>query len=163
MSTFDRLSSLAECLCDTITAEGVPAVCFCGVVPGEAAASDYFGTGNCTKGVCGMAWVRLVNMYPSTSVGIADVTVGNCSKELGLDVEVGIMRCYQSARDERGNPPTLAYVAEATAQQVLDAEVMYKAISCCDDISSHDLVVGTYQPLGPEGGVVGGFWMLSMI
>lgn len=153
------MSALADCLCAQIESDGLPGVCFCGVVPGEAAAADYFG--NC-KGVCGMAWVRLSSMYPATSVGVADISIGNCNKELGLELEVGIMRCFVLS-DERGNPPSAEAIKEATSLQVLDAECMVRAVACCDAISRRDFRLSLYQPLGPEGGVVGGIWSLSMI
>lgn len=160
MSTaFDRLAALAECLCAELAKAGSPDVCFCGILPGEVASSDYMG-GCGTKN--GMAWVRVKNLYPATSVGTPDITVGNCNKELGIDVEMGIMRVY-SVGDSRGNPPTPAQSLEAAALQIMDAETMLRAISCCDAISGRDFVLSQYDPAGPEGGVVGGMWTISMI
>ena len=159
MTIAARLQELADCLCAQIAQDGLPDLCFCGVVPGEAAAADYISD-SCKH--CAMAWVRLVSIYPSAGVGVADVTIGNCSKELGYDVEIGVMRCY-ALGDAHGNPPAPADVREAAALAALDAESMFKAVACCPAISSKDYVMGNYQPLGPEGGVVGGVWTLSMI
>ena len=158
-TTFDRLSALADCLCAELEKAGTPNLCFCGVLPGEVASADYMG-GCGDKN--GMAWVRLKNMYPSTSVGTANVTVGNCDKEIGFDVEMGVMRVY-SVGDSRGNPPTAKQSLDAAAMQIMDAETMLKAINCCDAISSRDYIVGLYEPAGPEGGIVGGMWTISMI
>lgn len=159
MTIASRLQELADCLCAQVTTDGLPGLCFCGVVPGEAAAADYISD-SCDD--CGMAWVRLVSVYPSAGVGIADTTIGNCSKELGFDVEIGIMRCYVVG-DGRGNPTPPEEVREAAALAALDAETMWRAVACCPAITSKEYVMGQYQPLGPEGGVVGGVWTLSMV
>lgn len=156
---FDRVSALSDCLCAQLDKAGTPDVCFCGILPGEVASSDYLGGCGVKNG---MAWVRVKLMYPATSVGQADITIGNCNKELGMDIEVGIMRLY-SVGDSRGNPPTPMQSREAAALQIIDAQTMLAAITCCDEISSRDYVVGSYDPLGPEGGVVGGIWTISII
>lgn len=157
-SVFERLCSLRDCLCEQIQKDGLPKVAFCEIVPGEAAAGDYF---NCT-GSSGMAWVRLTTSYRATAVGIADTSVNNCGKETGFDVEIGIMRCAALAR-ANGMPPPAKAVREAAALQILDMETMIRAVACCPDLGSKDYVVGQYQPLGPEGGVVGGYLTLSVI
>lgn len=156
---FDRLVMIRDCLCNQIKVDGLCDVAFCGVVPGEAAAGDYF---NCGGAANGMAWVRLANSYMATSVGQADLTIGNCAKDIGFDVEVGIMRCAPVA-SVNGTPPTAAAVNDAAAQQLLDMQALYRAIACCDEIDSKDHIIGTYTPLGPEGGVVGGILTVSLI
>jgi hypothetical protein len=37
---------------------------------------------------------------------------------------------------------------------------MRRAVVCCRE--SKDWVMGTYTPLGPEGGVVGGIWLVAL-
>jgi hypothetical protein len=37
---------------------------------------------------------------------------------------------------------------------------MRRAVACC--LNSKDWILGGYAPLGPQGGVVGGVWTLSM-
>lgn len=159
MTIAARLQELADCLCAQVAEDGLPGLCFCGVVPGEAAAADYISD-RCDD--CGMAWVRLVSIYPTAGVGIADTTIGNCNKELGFDVEIGIMRCF-SVGDAQGNPPSPNEVREAAALAALDAETMVRAVACCPAINSKSYVMGNYQPLGPQGGVVGGVWTLSLV
>jgi len=153
------LSALAECLCAEILNPvwGVPDVCTCGVVPGEVASAEQ--TGNCqTK--CGQAWVRLVGLYPMAQIGTPQTEAGNCGAGLGMDVEVGIMRCI-TVGDGRGNPPTPEQYLAATQLQITDALIMRTAIECCPALPSRDTILGLYQPLGPEGGLVGGLWNLS--
>lgn len=158
---FTRLSALATCLCAQITdpVNGVPDVCFCGIVPGEQATALY-ADGDCADR-CGMAWVRLVSLYPSVSIGVLDPTPGNCGSSIGVDVELGIMRCI-SVGDERGNPPTPDELLAATQLQIADSLVMQRAVLCCDAIPPSEVILSNYTPLGPAGGLVGGMWTLSM-
>lgn len=157
---FNRLGELAECLCAQIQdpENGVPDVCFCGIVPGDQAVGNY--SGDCDD-VCGMAWVRLVQMYPMAVIGSPDENPGNCGTGLGIDVELGIMRCI-SVGDEQGNLPSPAELLEATQLQIADAMIMRKAIWCCDAIPTKDVLVTTYTPAGPLGGLVGGTLNISM-
>lgn len=157
---FERMAALATCLCAEIQNPdwGVPDVCFCGVVPGAAALGDY--AGDCdTK--CGIAWVRLVSAYPSNSVGAALLEPGNCAFGQGLDLEMGVLRCI-SAGDEFGNPPTPEEYLAAAELQVADLLIMQRALFCCDAIPQRDVILSQYQPIGPEGGLVGGAYTMSM-
>lgn len=158
-TVFDRLCALRDCLCAQIKTDGLPDVAFCEIVPGEAAAGDYF---NCSGGKGGMAWVRLMTSYRAVQVGVADTSVNNCGKETGFDVELGIMRCAPLMKNG-GFPPSPSDVREAAALQILDMETMVRAVVCCPDLHSKDYVVGSYNPVGPEGGVVGGVMVLSMV
>jgi hypothetical protein len=157
---YDRLTALAACLCAQITdpINGVPDVCFCGIVPGESVPADY--AGNCNK-KCGMAWVRLTSIYPANIVGAAIVEPGNCDYGIGMDVEMGILRCI-SVGSADGASPSPAELLAATQLQIADALVMQKALVCCDAIPPKDVILGVYQSIGPEGGLVGGSFPMSM-
>lgn len=157
---FNRVGELAECLCAQIAdpVNGVPDVCFCGIVPGEQAIGNY--AGDC-KTKCGMAWVRLAGLYPMASIGVIDPSPGNCGAGLGIDVELGILRCI-SVGDESGNLPSPVELLESTQLQIADALVMHKAIRCCDAIPSKEAIIANYTPTGPLGGLVGGTLVVSM-
>lgn len=156
----DLLTSLAACLCVEMQREGAPELCYCGVVVGETATGDLAGCSD--NGPCGMAWVRLSGSYPSTVVGAANVDPGNCGKALGLDIELGVMRCVPVA-DDNGNPPHPAAIAEAAALQVEDMLAMRRAVACCDALPNTDVVMGTYAPVGPLGLLGGGVWPISVM
>jgi len=155
---FDRMTDLAACLCAQIEADGGPEPCFCGVIPGDAVVGDY--AGDCDE-QCGMAWVRLIATYPATGVGQADESVGNCGSTLGFDLEIGILRCITIHDD--GSPLTLEESSDATRLQTADMMTMWRAISCCDSFTSKDYVLGSYQPLGPLGGLVGGGFQIRTV
>ena len=157
---YDRLTLLAACLCAEIQNPdyGVPDVCFCGIVPGEAVPAEYAGDCN-TR--CGIAWVRMISAYPSNAVGVLITEPGNCAFGLGMDVEIGILRCI-SVGSADGDGPTPQELQDAAQLQIADALLMQRALFCCDGVPNKDVVLGTYQSLGPEGGLVGGAYTMSM-
>ena len=152
---FTALEDLATCLCAQIVADGGPDVCFCGVIPGEAASAMY--QGDCTK-KCGMAWVRLITVTPAAGVGTLTEQPGNCATGIGYDVEVGILRCTPVGTAT--TPPTPAQLLSSTELQLADMMTMRRAVICC--YGSKNWILGSYTPMGPGGGMVGGAWNLSM-
>ena len=155
----DLLESLATCLCAQISADGSPETCFCGVIPGTVADASYMG--DCAS-KCGMAWVRMSAIYPATTVGQLDESSQNCGALLGIDIEVGMMRCVEIGSDD-GSPPTPASLLEDSHQQHIDAMTMWRAVACCGDLTSKDYRLGPYVPIGPDGGYMGGAWTVSVM
>lgn len=147
----DALEKLALCLCAQIIADGSSSPCFCGVVPGNGIPPDLSG---CDDDVCGAAYVKLLSSYPSSAPGIVDQNPGNCGVAIGIDVEVGVYRCFPIMAD--ASLPSADTLLEVTRQQMADMESMRTALTCCDWLPSRDVVVGQYNPLGPDGDVVGG-------
>jgi hypothetical protein len=156
-SVQDKLEQVAACVCAQIEVDELPKTCFCGILPGAEVALDY--SGDCGEGICGMAWVRLIAVYPSTVVGTPNELPGNCSSLIGMDVELGIMRCISQPADD-GTPPDPADLQADAALQVADLMALRKAAFCCGN--EKDLVLGAYTPVGPVGGLAGGFWVLSL-
>jgi hypothetical protein len=156
---YDRLTLLAACLCAQIQdpENGVPDVCFCGIVPGEAIPVEY--AGDCND-KCGIAWVRMTSLYPSNMVGVAAVEPGNCGFGLGADVEIGILRCISVGDQQEGPTPT--ELVEAAQLAVADALLIQKAVYCCEGVLTRDVVLGLYTAIGPEGGLIGGAYNLSL-
>jgi hypothetical protein len=152
------MNDLVTCLCDGLKDAGLPDTCFCGVVPGEVAAQEY--TGSCDD-ACGMAWVRLTAAYPSNSPGIPFETTGNCVVPLGADIEMGVTRCMTIGAED-GSPPTQDELGEATALQIMDMLAMRSAVLCCPSLTAKDYILGPYTPFGPQGGLVGGTWQVSV-
>lgn len=155
---FDLLTTLAACLCEQIDKSDDPPTCFCGVIPGDVAVGEY--AGDCDD-VCGMAWVRLVSAYPATGVGVPNDTVGNCSASLGMDIELGIMRCHPVHED--GSGMTDGELAEVTRLQTSDMMTMWRAVVCCDALNTKDYILSGYTPMGPMGGLVGGAFTVRTV
>lgn len=151
----DSLTLLAACMCEQITDSGLPETCFCGIVPGDQVLAAY--AGDCAK-KCGMAWVRLVAVYPATGVGIPNEQPHNCGYGLGVTVEMGMLRCAHTGTAER--PASPAEQMMDAKLQVADMLAMRRAIACCT--GSGDWALGQYTPTGPQGGLLGGVWSLEM-
>lgn len=151
VGVWPTLASLASCLCTQISLAGLPKTCFCGVLPGEAAVTDYVSDEE------GMAWVRLVQAYPSKAFPNQATDLG-CGYDLAYELEVGVAYCAPTFADSRGNPPSVATMLDSTRLQLAGMAAAYRAISCCPVLDSRDVMVGTYTPMGPEGAVVGGVW-----
>lgn len=157
-SPYALMLDIAACIKAQFEADGLPEPCYLGVLPGDAVAHDYRGT---CEGLDGQVWVRLGAAYPATTVGQLDETAGNCGKSLGLDIEIGSIRSAPYPDDD-GNPPSEAEQAAATEQQIKDMVTIKKALKCCMPLKGSDHILGPYQPVGPQGGVVGGVWLLSV-
>jgi hypothetical protein len=153
---FTVLTDILDCLCSTISTDGLPTPCVCTVYPGEGASFDY--TGDCGDDACGSAWVRLDSAEPSNGIGVVNTEPNNCGAGLGVVVEVGIVRCLTPMADD-GSPLPAEELLAASGLQVADMYAMRKALVCC----GHDLVLGPYLPVGPQGGVVGGVWTASLM
>ncbi len=152
------LNTLVVCLCAQIVADGQPEPCFCGLMPGEAALGDYTSCDDYD----GMAWVRLVTAYPSSSLGAASTTPNNCSVMLGADIEVGVLR-NMPVGGRNGEPPTQDEMNATTALMIADAESARRAILCCnDELALVDIMLGSWTPAGPQGGLVGGSWQCAI-
>ena len=143
---------LQQCLCETLQERGLMNEdgCFCGVLPGDNVAWDY---GN------GMAWVRLVDAYPSTTFPAPNTTPrGSCAAMLVGTLEVGLLQCAPTLRAD-GSLPTQAEQFEATRLQLAGMRAMHQAIACCD---INLIVLGNYTPQGPQGVMVGGTWQINV-
>lgn len=161
--SYDLLCSLAACVCAELTPTGRPGpdLCFCGVLPGDIADAGLAGLdGNCEDG-CGMAWVRLESAYPAVSVGQVSTDENSCGTYLGLDIEIGTLRCIELGED--GEPPSAAAFETAVRQQLSDMEAVRRAVKCCDSLRDLDYLLGVYAPAGPQGGVAGGVWTVSVL
>lgn len=152
----DLLTEVAACLVQQVEKDRLPDtpdLCFAGVFPGETAVGDYAGM-NCDE-ACGMAWVRLLTAYPASGVGRLKEEVGNCGAEVGIDFEVGILRCIPLP-DEDGTPPSASDLIAIAELQHSDYLTIMRALNCCRAMPNNSFLTGQYAPSGPIGGLVGG-------
>jgi hypothetical protein len=68
----------------------------------------------------------------------------------------------QVALEQDGTPPGFDVQFETTRVQLAAMSSMRKAILCCFPGYHADVVLGLYVPMGPQGGVVGGTWSISV-
>lgn len=148
---FPRLVAISQCLCAEITVRELPTPCFCGVLSGAALIADYCNPeseGN------GMAYVRLLGISPLGSGNPSAPTV--CAPPLEAVIEVGILRCAPMLADD-GSPPDMQQQLATARLAAADMAAALSAITCCLP-DSRDVSVQGWQPVGPDGGCVGGAW-----
>lgn len=153
-----RLVNLLTCLCDSLAERHLPEPCVCAVMPGLQVATEYCNP--CRGNKCGMAWVRLESIFPSSVFPVQDVTAnGLCQAMMAFNVELGVVRCVP-AGDEHGNPPDPQLMQDIAQQQVEEAFAMRAAVKCC--FTQDKTMFGSYTPVGPEGGCVGATWTIAV-
>lgn len=157
LPTWQVLTQMADCLCEAVSTSQLDPLCFCSVLPGGGQVAFDFVNGNCDESD-GMGWVRLVTLYPTRIFPQPIVEgAGNCNSILAVGVEVGIVRSVPLG-DEEGNPPDMATMMAVAQQQAEESELIRRAIACC---YGNGALVGTYAPVGPGDGAIGGYWQFS--
>lgn len=147
------MTRMRDCLCETLEERGLmPGNCFCSIVPGQQATWDYSN---------GMAWVRLNSVVPSAIFPAQSFALNNCGTTLAAELEIGVLQCTPSP-SASGAPPDDDQQFESARLQVATMAAMRDAILCCADGSDLDLILGGYEPQGPNGGLVGGVWTVSV-
>lgn len=110
----------------------------------------------------GQLWARLVNLYPSSAFPEPDGGVHREDLSWAVVVELGLVRPAPIIREEAGTAiiPTAAEEQDAAAVALVDAAVLREALlnRYRQHIGDEDVAVilGTFSPFGPDGGVVGG-------
>lgn len=147
------LSELASCLCAELVRSEMPPTCFCGVVAGEPAF-------DLTEQDDGFAWVRLMQVYPSGSFPNPSIDGRSCGYPLVAQVEMGLMYCFPAAKLAE-EQPTVEEQWEAARLQSAGLAAMRRAIECCYK-KADEFALGAYTPIGPDGGFVGGSWVVFL-
>lgn len=151
-----KLAELAECLCQTVADDpNCEPLCFCGVVPGGGIALDYIHTDECAS-KDGMGWVRMVTEFVTRAFPQPLTDATPCAAEVAFTAEVGLIRTFPISED--GEPPDAATYLAYSERQIGEAAMLRKVIVCCYGNSA---VLGTYVPIGPQGGAIGGAWTLT--
>jgi hypothetical protein len=134
-------------------------MCAVTAYPGNAVPADYVGGDECG----GMAWVRHVSSNPTVRFPAADVSVDNCLSTLAHIIEVGIIRpapIPQSDGRDVDLPDPIEHLNSAldiAEDMVLMKNAIARAARSIDFV-----ILGSYSPVGPEGGAVGGTWSLTV-
>lgn len=158
----DRLIELAACVCRLLAEDGNGAPCWCGVTLGASATWD--GCGECADGGCGMGWVRLVGAVPYSTFPVEEqefLAATKCGTYTAYAIEVGALRCMP--QNEDGQPLDTGTTLDLAVNQTRDMMALRSAILCCTGWDPEwPVLLGAWEPLGPDGGCVGGSWTLSL-
>jgi hypothetical protein len=142
---------LAACLCAELADD---TLCYCDVLAGMGVP-----IGDVTE--CGgVAYVRLVSVFPSTNFPSPDVTDG-CTSLIAFVLAVGVIRPAPQM-DETGNFDP-ADVAQASLKALDDIAAIRTAIRCCLRNKYEDVqnVMNEWSPIEDDS-VVGGEWLLTV-
>lgn len=149
------MAAILACVCAQLEVDGLPPVCVCTLQPG-AVAYDF---GTCDH-ADGMAWVAPASAYPSTQFPQPNLLWEPCTNSSNIRViglSVGIVRTLPLTQGpaDQWYPTSAETWTGATQLQMLDMHSLRKAMTCCSD---YDIVLQSWLPEGPAGGVVGGIW-----
>lgn len=147
-SVWSTLEALERCLCEEFADD---ALCFCGVQAGDQALIEYVSS----KGA--MVWVRLDNSFASSNFPDPDAVLG-CGTSLAHVIEVGAMQCFPIGKQA----PAVEQYREGAQWLAEAAERMAQTIVCCLNDADLQYVLGQFQPYGPQGGVLGGMWQVTV-
>jgi hypothetical protein len=134
-------------------------MCAVTVYPGNAVPVDYVGGDECG----GMAWVRHVSSSPTVRFPNADVSVDNCTYSLAHIIEVGLIRPAPIPESDGSTidlPDDVAHfnsAMELADDMMLMKEAVQRAAKSIDFV-----ILGSYVPVGPDGGAVGGTWSVTV-
>jgi hypothetical protein len=143
--------------CATAALDPAPARAF--VAPGQMVAFD-----DCCDG---QVWTRLVALEPQQASKLgATVGQGPCGQLWAVTVGVGVLRCAAGMTDQ-GTPPTAAAMTADAVQMAADLNALADAIYCClaEQLPavSRQFRLSRWDPIGPDGGCVGGEWITQMV
>lgn len=156
MTLQQMLAELLERLSAQIKAKGrEDRYCSITIQPGNAVVFDF------DEDCRGMAWVRLVSSNPTASFPTPAATLNNCAYTLAYTVEVGMIGPAPQMTDTMGEfaLPDDVELFEASMRQAEELEMMHQAIRSA---KIPEKILGDYTPQGPEGGVMGGIWTVTV-
>lgn len=153
---------LLECLCAQLELTVGGPVCRCCLAAGAGVPADFCC--DCGGGH-GQAWVRVARIYPTTArFPNAQVEPDKCALGMwAVELELGAYRCAATV-DGRGNPPSCERVTRDAEVILDDAAAMRRAANCCFRAGEvgRQLMVGQWQPYGPDGGCIGGSMVVTV-
>jgi hypothetical protein len=141
-------------------ADMLESMCSVTAFPGNAVPVDYVGSDES----CGsMAWVRHISSYPSVRFPSSDVSLENCHSTLAHIIEMGIIRPTPIPESDGSNVELPDDVAHLNTSLDLADDMILMKDSIARAAQSIDFaILGSYTPLGPEGGAVGGTWQVTV-
>lgn len=157
MTLQEMLAELLERLSAEIKAKGrEDRYCSVTIQPGNAVVFD-FGDEECS----GSAWVRLVSANPTASFPTPANSLNDCVVTLAFTVEVGMIGPAPQLNESLGEfiVPSDVELFEGSMRQAEELQMMFDAIRKAD---IPEKIIGDYAPQGPEGGVMGGTWTVTI-
>ena len=162
----DPLAPIVEVLlaCLVVRLEQADApVCRAFWHPGATAPWDACGESG--DGAEGQAWIAAARVFPSDNFPAETGDAHRCiPMGYGVELVVGVLRCAATV-DSNGREPSSEAVTEDALKVSRDRQAALEAIVCClfgDDPDPGNYRLGGWEPLGPQGGCVGGQWRVTV-
>jgi hypothetical protein len=109
----------------------------------------------------GQLWVRLINVVPS-GVGQQPGAVVGCKPlQWTALIGLGALRCAASV-DDSGRAPSPATLTAEALQMSADRTALAEALQCAIAQYVSQLSFVRWDSLGPQGGCVGGEWLVQV-
>jgi hypothetical protein len=127
-------------------------MCSLALRPGASVSYDFGPESGCHGG---MGWVQFITVFPTVTFPSANTDINNCADTLAYSVAMGIIRPDDIPEDYTDDYD--ARCLKATDRQVRDMKIMHRALKAArEEIPL--MIIGTYTPIGMEGGTFGGTW-----
>lgn len=110
----------------------------------------------------GMGYVRLASANPSAAFP-NPAPAGSCAHQQAFSMEMGIVRAAPGMEEGVRSPalPDAEDHLAATSLALEDMDVMRAALKVLEG-QVFDFQLGTYTPVGPAGGALGGNWSFTV-
>lgn len=132
------------------------------LVPAVGRASLYPGAELAWDDCCeGQVWVRVISILPSPLANPGSFTQPCGVLSWVATLGIGVLRCA-AVLDDNGNAPTPAELSADTLAMTRDAAALEAAIQCQIGPQVEQLSFLRWEPLGPQGGCVGGEWVIMV-
>lgn len=111
----------------------------------------------------GQLWARVVEMVRPEQASLARPKLGSrpgepCGDVFTIRVGIGVIRCAATF-DSNGKPPKADTLSTEAFQVYVDQAAISQALQA---LGKAGLVQDRWEPLGPDGGCVGGEWTIIM-
>jgi hypothetical protein len=153
MRLADALDELLDCAEESLTEP----VCKVFIHPGPGAPHDVCSA---TAHGDGQLWIAHTGSQPGwpTPNGLP----ATCKTMWTETIELGIVRCARGKINDQGEPPAADLITEDSQRQDDDRVALRNAILCCFAIEGRDLLIIGWEPIPPQGGCVGGVWVIQI-
>jgi hypothetical protein len=147
--------ALAGCIGAKLEESGI-VTCWGGVTMGDGVDLSEIGTDGA------MWWVNIGPIGVGNQDGTRSANT-TCKPTIYVSATVGYTTCYPINED--GQALTSQQQIVLTDLVMAARAALYRGISCCDWKGSYgigEVVVTTWTPQGPQGGVLGGQWTVQV-
>ena len=158
MAVFDTVAvmeAVNEEIAAQITAQGRPAPTQY-LVPGAGA---YAPGVSADSDECSSIVATLVDGFGTDNFPAP--AARSCGSRQARVLRFAVYRCIPVS-DDAGNEPEASEYQAASVDIIRDADAIYCGIRKALEYAGWDYLLGRYIPVGPEGGISGGYWTVTV-